>query len=97
MQLFNFKHHKSLYRLLVKIISMRFIQKSIFTSRLNQATLRDITYDDPSWIRKPEYTVFPRRFEPSELTGWTLNFNAGFLSISCRTKESECYLWISSS
>ncbi|MEY0665299.1 MobC family replication-relaxation protein [Providencia rettgeri] len=73
MLLFEFKNHKSLYTLLDKVESMGLIQKHIFESRVSKMTLWGITNDGQTVVLTPEDKVFPARFEPSKITGWSLD------------------------
>lgn len=70
--LFGFKHHKSLYDLLEKVTKMGLIQKHVIESRTTKLSLWGITNDGLAVVLTPEDKTFPSRFEPSRLTGWTL-------------------------
>jgi hypothetical protein len=70
--LFGFKHHKSLYDLLEKVTKMGLIQKHVIESRTTKLALWGITNDGLAVVLTPEDKTFPSRFEPSRLTGWSL-------------------------
>lgn len=72
MVLFDFKDHKSLYTLLAKVIKMGCIQKAVFENRTGKISLWGITNDGIAVILSADNKVFPSRFEPSRITGWTL-------------------------
>lgn len=73
MFLFEFKSHSSLIRLLAKVESMGLIQKFVFESRASKIALWGITNDGQTVVLTPEDKVFPARFEPSKITGWSLD------------------------
>ncbi|WP_337049920.1 MobC family replication-relaxation protein [Serratia fonticola] len=70
--LFGFKHHKSLYDLLEKVTKMGLIQKHVIESRTTKLALWGITNDGLAVVLTPDDKTFPSRFEPSRLTGWSL-------------------------
>lgn len=72
MLLFDFKNHKPLYLLLAKAIKMGWVQKHEFDTRTGKIALWGITSDGLAVVVKPKDDIFPARFEPSRLTGWTL-------------------------
>jgi hypothetical protein len=72
MLLFGFRDHKSLYSLLSKTERMGLIQKHVIVSRTLKMSLWGITSDGLAVILTPEDDIFPARFEPSKITGWTL-------------------------
>ncbi|MEI7265936.1 MobC family replication-relaxation protein [Pectobacterium versatile] len=72
MLLFGFRDHKSLYTLLTKTERMGLIQKYVFKSRTMKMSLWGITSDGLAVVLTPEDNIFPARFEPSKITGWTL-------------------------
>ncbi|ATV43324.1 molybdopterin-guanine dinucleotide biosynthesis protein MobC [Pectobacterium versatile] len=72
MLLFGFRDHKSLYTLLTKTERMGLIQKYVFESRTMKMSLWGITSDGLAVVLTPEDNIFPARFEPSKITGWTL-------------------------
>ncbi|AYC18363.1 hypothetical protein DZA65_01469 [Dickeya dianthicola] len=72
MLLFDFKNHKPLYLLLAKVIKMGWVQKHEFDTRTGKTSLWGITSDGLAVVVKPNDDIFPARFEPSRLTGWTL-------------------------
>lgn len=73
MTLFKFKNHSTLSRLLSKIEKMGLIQKHIFESRAAKISLWGITSDGIAVVLNPDDKTFPARFEPSRLTGWSLD------------------------
>lgn len=72
MLLFDYKNHKPLYLLLAKAIDMGFIQKQTFCTRMEKISLWGITNDGLAVVVTPDDEGFPARFEPSKVTGWTL-------------------------
>lgn len=71
--LFGFKAHPPLVRLLNKVEKMGLIQKFVFKSRASKIALWGITNDGQTVVLTPEDKVFPSRFEPSKITGWSLD------------------------
>ncbi|MCV5307668.1 molybdopterin-guanine dinucleotide biosynthesis protein MobC, partial [Escherichia coli] len=65
-------HHKSLYSLLTKIERMGLIQNHMLESRTINISLWGITSDGLAAVLTPNDKIFPARFEPSKITGWTL-------------------------
>ncbi|PWC21130.1 molybdopterin-guanine dinucleotide biosynthesis protein MobC [Brenneria roseae subsp. roseae] len=72
MLLFDYKNHKPLYLLLAKAINMGFIQKQTFCTRIEKISLWGITNNGLAAVVTPDDDVFPARFEPAKITGWTL-------------------------
>lgn len=72
-QLFRYKAHQPLYLLLDKLEGMGLIQKYVFVSRLGSLTLWGITQDGIAVVLSPEDKIFPARFEPAKLKGWSLD------------------------
>lgn len=72
MLLFGFRDHKSLYSLLAKTERMGLIQKHVLESRTMKISLWGITSDGLAVVLTPDDKIFPARFEPSKMTGWTL-------------------------
>lgn len=72
MLLFGFRDHKSLYSLLAKTERMGLIQKHVLESRTMKISLWGITSDGLAVVLTPDDKIFPPRFEPSKITGWTL-------------------------
>ena len=72
MLLFGFRDHKSLYTLLSKVEGMGLIQKHVLESRTAKISLWGITSDGLAVVLTHDDAIFPARFEPSKITGWTL-------------------------
>lgn len=72
MLLFGFRDHKSLYSRLSKVEGMGLIQKHVLASRTMKISLWGITSDGIAVVLTPDDVLFPARFEPSKITGWTL-------------------------
>lgn len=72
MLLFGFRDHKSLYSLLSKVEGMGLIHKHVLVSRTIKISLWGITSDGLAVVLTPDDAFFPTRFEPSKITGWTL-------------------------
>lgn len=72
MLLFGFRDHKSLYTLLSKVEGMGLIQKHVLESLTMKISLWGITSDGLAVVLTPDDAIFPARFEPSKITGWTL-------------------------
>lgn len=70
--LFGFKAHKSLYTLLDKVTKMGLIQKHVLEGRISRISLWGITNDGLAVVLSPDDKTFPARFEPSKITGWSL-------------------------
>lgn len=73
MFLFDYKNKMPLYRLLDKVEKIGLIQKHVFESRTSKITLWGITNDGQTVVLTPEDKIFPARFEPSKITGWSLD------------------------
>lgn len=69
----NFKDYKSIYQLLAKLEAMGLVQKYVFESRVGSLALWGITQDGIAVVIQPGDQVFPSRFEPAKLRGWTLD------------------------
>lgn len=72
MLLFGFRDHKLLYSLLSKVEGMGLIHKHVLVSRTMTISLWGITSDGLAVVLTPNDALFPARFEPSKITGWTL-------------------------
>ncbi|MCW2482099.1 MobC family replication-relaxation protein [Candidatus Symbiopectobacterium sp. NZEC135] len=72
MLLFDFKDHKSLYTLLAKVVGLGLIQKVVLKLPHIKISLWGITNDGLAVVLTPDDDIFPARFEPSKITGWTL-------------------------
>lgn len=72
MLLFGFRDHKLLYSLLSKVVGMGLIHKHVLVSRTMTISLWGITSDGLAVVLTPNDALFPARFEPSKITGWTL-------------------------
>lgn len=72
MLLYGFKSHKSLYSLLAKVSNMGLIQKHTLAGRVTKLSIWGITNDGIAVVLNPDEKVFPARFEPYRITGWTL-------------------------
>lgn len=73
MFLFDYKNKMPLYRLLDKVERMGLIQKHVFESRASKMALWGITNDGQTVVLTADDKVFPARFEPSKITGWSLD------------------------
>lgn len=73
MMLFGFKDHKSFYTLINKVTKMGLIQKHVIESHTMKLAIWGITSDGLAVVLTPEDETLPPRFEPSRLTGWTLD------------------------
>ncbi|KFX11783.1 MobC family replication-relaxation protein [Pectobacterium betavasculorum] len=94
MLLFDFKNHKPLYLLLAKAISMGFIQKQTFCTRMVKISLWGITNDGLAAVVTPD-DGFPARFEPSKVTGWTLMQRLDRQLARLLLEKKGAYGWIS--
>ncbi|MFJ5431049.1 MobC family replication-relaxation protein [Pectobacterium actinidiae] len=72
MLLFGFRDHKSMYSLLSKVEGMGLIHKHVLVSRTMKISLWGITSDGLAVVLAADDVLFPARFEPSKITGWTL-------------------------
>lgn len=69
--LFGFKTHSPISKLVTQTEKLGFVQKYIFEQSGGKITICGITQDGIAVVLKPE-DPFPNRFEPSKLTGWSL-------------------------
>lgn len=60
------------YRFMEKFTGMEIIQKHVFDAPGGKIALWGITMDGIAMVIQPDDTVFPSRFEPSKLTGWSM-------------------------
>jgi hypothetical protein len=72
-RLFKYQDARPLYRLLEKVEGMGLIQKYVFESRVGSLALWGITQDGIAVVITPDDQIFPSRFEPSKLKGWSLD------------------------
>lgn len=70
--LFNYKAHPPMSRLLSSVVDLGLIQKHIFNAPGGKVSLWGITMDGIAMVILPGDTVFPSRFEPSKITGWSM-------------------------
>ena len=94
MMLFGFKSHKSLYSLLAKVGDMGLIQKHSMNLRTCKITLWGITNDGLALDLTPDDVVFPPRFEPSKLTGWTLEHHLDNQLVRLTLEKRGAINWI---
>lgn len=94
MLLFGFKDHKSLYTLLTKIESMGLIQKYVLAARTIKISLWGITSDGIAVVLTPEDNIFPARFEPSRITGWTLDHHLDNQVARIILEKKGAYGWV---
>lgn len=73
MMLFGFKGHPPLLRLLNKVEKMELIKKHVFESRCAKISLWGITNDGLAVVLSSDDKIMPARFEPSRITGWSLD------------------------
>ncbi|MEQ9926409.1 MULTISPECIES: MobC family replication-relaxation protein [Pectobacterium] len=95
MLLFDFKNHKPLYLLLEKAIDMGFIQKQTFCTRMEKISLWGITNDGLAVVVTPDDEGFPARFEPSKVTGWTLEHHLDNQLARLILEKKGAYGWVS--
>ncbi|MBN3342610.1 molybdopterin-guanine dinucleotide biosynthesis protein MobC [Pectobacterium brasiliense] len=95
MLLFDFKNHKPLYLLLAKAIDMGFIQKQTFCTRMEKISLWGITNDGLAVVVTPDDEGFPARFEPSKVTGWTLEHHLDNQLARLILEKKGAYGWVS--
>ena len=60
------------YRLMSRVCELGLIQNHIFDAPGGKVSLWGITMDGIAMVIQPDDTVFPSRFEPSKLTGWSM-------------------------
>lgn len=94
MHLFEFKEHRPLYRLLTKLTEMKLIQKYVFESRAGNLALWGITNDGLSVVYHPDDGVFPPRFEPTRLKGWTLDHHLDNQLVRLMLEQKGATNWI---
>ncbi|UCZ80438.1 molybdopterin-guanine dinucleotide biosynthesis protein MobC [Pectobacterium carotovorum] len=95
MLLFDYKNHKPLYLLLAKAIDTGLIQKHEINTRMVKTTLWGITNDGLSVVATPHEDGFPARFEPSKVTGWTLEHHLDNQLARLILEKKGAYGWIS--
>ncbi|AYH06822.1 MobC family replication-relaxation protein [Pectobacterium parmentieri] len=95
MLLFDYKNHKPLYLLLAKAIDMGFIQKQTFCTRMEKISLWGITNDGLAVVVTPDDEGFPARFEPSKVTGWTLEHHLDNQLARLILEKKGAYGWVS--
>lgn len=64
--------YSAFFRFMQKINNLGFIQKYKFSAPGGTVILWGITMDGIALVLQPEDTVFPSVFEPSKLTGWSM-------------------------
>ena len=94
MMLFGFKDHKSLYTLLTKIERMGLIQKYVLAARTIKISLWGITCDGIAVVLTPDDKMFPARFEPSRITGWTLEHHLDNQVARIILEKKGAYGWV---
>lgn len=94
MLLFGFKDHKSLYSLLSKVEGMGLIQKHVLKSRTTKISLWGITSDGIAVVLTAYDTFFPARFEPSRITGWTLEHHLDNQMARIILEKKGAHSWI---
>ncbi|QIZ51606.1 molybdopterin-guanine dinucleotide biosynthesis protein MobC [Dickeya zeae] len=94
MLLFDFKNHKPLYLLLAKAIKMGWVQKHEFDTRTGKISLWGITSDGLAVVVKPNDDIFPARFEPSRITGWTLEHHLDNQAARLILEKKDATGWI---
>ncbi|ANR86155.1 MobC family replication-relaxation protein [Kosakonia sacchari] len=94
MLFFGFADHKSLYTLLSKTERMGLIQKHILTSRALKISLWGITNDGLAVVLTPDDDIFPMRFEPSRITGWTLAHHLDNQIARITLEKKGAYGWV---
>lgn len=94
MMLFGFKDHKSLYTLLSKVERMGLIQKYVLTARTVNISLWGITSDGIAVVLTPDDKIFPARFEPSRITGWTLEHHLDNQVTRIILEKKGAYGWV---
>ncbi|KAB8306702.1 molybdopterin-guanine dinucleotide biosynthesis protein MobC [Erwinia endophytica] len=92
--LFGFKHHKSLYDLLDKVTRMGLIQKHTLESRASKIALWGITNDGLAVVLMPDDKVMPARFEPSKITGWSLDHHLDNQLVRLTLEQKGAANWI---
>lgn len=94
MLLFGFRNHKPLYTLLAKVERMGLIQKHGLTSRTMKISLWGITNDGLAVVVSPDDEAFPARFEPSKVSGWTLQHHLDNQAVRIILEKKGAYGWI---
>lgn len=92
--LFEFKNHKSLYTLLNKVEKMGLIQKYVYESHSLKLSIWGITADGLAVILTPDDKVMPARFEPSRLTGWSLDHHLDNQLVRLTLEKNGATGWI---
>lgn len=72
MHVINTKDRRHFYRFIDIFIKMGLIQKHVFDTPTGKLSLWGITNDGLAMVIQPEDTIFPARFEPHTLTGWSM-------------------------
>lgn len=72
MQVTNYTCSRRFYRFIKKFTLMGLIQKHEFEAPTGKLSLWGITNDGLAMVIQPEDSVFPARFEPNKLKGWSM-------------------------
>lgn len=91
---FGFKSHTTLIRLLGKVEKMGLIQKHVHESRASRISLWGITADGLAVILTDDDKVMPARFEPSRLTGWSLDHHLDNQLVRLTLENNGATEWI---
>lgn len=94
MMIFGFKSHPPLIRLLKKVETMGLIQKHVHESRASRISLWGITADGLAVILTDDDKVMPARFEPSRLTGWSLDHHLDNQIVRLTLEKNGATEWI---
>lgn len=96
MLLFGFRDHKLLYSRLSKVEVMGLIQKHVLVSRTMKISLGGITNDGLAVVLTPDDAFFPARFEPSKITGWTLEHHLDNQAARIILEQKGASGWVNS-
>ncbi|MEG3132370.1 MobC family replication-relaxation protein [Rouxiella sp. T17] len=92
--LFEFKSDRPLYRLLAKVEKLGLIQKHVHSSRAGKISIWGITQEGLAAVILEVDNIFPPRFEPSKLKGWTLDHHLDNQLVHLTLSKKGCTDWI---
>lgn len=92
--LFEFKSDRPLYRLLAKVEMLGLIQKHVHSMRAGKISIWGITQEGLATVILKGDNVFPPRFEPSKLKGWTLDHHLDNQLVYLSLTKQGCTDWI---
>ena len=93
MQVSGITNSGNFYRFIEKLVQHNFLQRFVFEVPGTRITLWGITMDGIAVVLQPD-DVFPNRFEPSKLTGWSLQHHIMNQNIRLTLEAKGGHSWI---